>query len=141
MLCKFRRAPPSLAVLAVAVLGAASCSESGPLKVPTSGKVSYRGKPVARGQIQFIPAAGPSVQAPITNGEYRVDYKGGVAVGESRVEIESFVVTGKKSKQPEIARFEDGSEQVIPKKYNLESTLKVTITPGGPNVQHFALPE
>jgi len=108
-----------------------------PRRVVTSGKVLYQGELVANGQIQFVPDTGPSVQGPIQNGLYILDYKGGVMPGEARVEILAYVMG---TPDPD-DKFSDGSQQVIPKEFNQESKLRRTIVPGRPNSHDFSLPE
>jgi hypothetical protein len=95
-----------------------------------SGKVSYQGRPVADGMIMFVPTKGtkgPSTNATITDGVYKVNVRGGVPVGIHRVEIDAFrTATGPASG---VAALGNGprKEQYLPKNYNRESTLEATI--------------
>ena len=55
-----------------------------------SGVVTYKGKPVEKGQIRFIPIGapgGPVTVDPIEQGKYTTKNTAGVPVGTHRVEI------------------------------------------------------
>ncbi|WP_437200818.1 hypothetical protein [Planctomicrobium sp. SH664] len=109
-----------------------------PAKSITSGKVTYQNTPLQFGEIRFIPQVGPPVQAPIENGVYQVSYKGGVAVGIARVEIDGFRKTGKEipiSPEETVSTF----VQFLPEKYNSRTTLSVEITGDRDNTHDFIL--
>jgi len=115
------------------------CSETeGPEREVASGSITFDGQPVMAGMIRFVPMSGPPVQAEIIDGKYHADYKGGVVVGPSKVEIDGFRATGKKVQispdvsEPEMVRF-------IPEKFNEKSELTVEITKGAPNTHDFIL--
>ena len=66
------------------------CGHNGPNRVVVTGQVTLKSKPVEDGQIRFVPQgddAGPVAIAPIRGGHYRYDLKGGVPLGNHRVEI------------------------------------------------------
>ncbi len=112
-----------LACLALFVLGA-GC-DSGPRTTGLRGEVSFEGKAVELGTIDFIPVegtAGPSASSPIVNGRYEVTAKGGVrADGTYRVRIIGLRNTGK------IFAGHETKENFLPAMYNSESTLKIRI--------------
>lgn len=113
--------------LLVGWLSGCGGSTAGPARATVAGRVTFKGEPVAQGQIRFTPDQGPFAQAEIRNGKYQVDYKGGVPVGSARVEIDSYAPIG-----PEIVE-QDGTRskqllQVLPKKFNTASTLRAEIT-------------
>lgn len=126
-----------LSVACAALVGCSGASDAPP-KAITTGNVTYQGEPVEDGMIRFIPVTGPPVQTQIVNGTYLVDYKGGVALGTARVEIDGFRGTGNVvAVSPEQTQPE--TEQFIPRKYNEESTLSVEITRDDPNTHDFLL--
>jgi hypothetical protein len=118
-------------VLGLALL--AGCSDSkGPPRAVVSGQISFSGKPVKEGMIRFIPDNGPSAQAIISEGKFRIDQKGGVPVGPCKVELEAFEDTDKKTRTvsaiPEVREKEmRTSKQVLPDKYNTNTRLKFDV--------------
>ena len=98
-----------------------------PVLIPVKGKVSYNGVPLETGLVQFEAVGGRSASAKggiILNGEYSAS----VPAGDLLVKISSDKVVGKRKRYdtPD-SPMDDVTEQVVPKKYNLESTLKVTV--------------
>ncbi len=124
--------------LVVALMGCGG-STTGPKRSVTSGTVSFDGKPVATGQIRFLPLDGPPSQAPVTKGVYLVDYKGGVPVGHVRVEIDSYEASGRDIPIGAGGKTEKEVLQVLPAKFNAKSELKVEIKPGQKNTHNFDL--
>lgn len=124
--------------LAISLVGCGS-NTTGPKRSVTSGTVSFDGKPVATGQIRFLPLDGPPSQAPVTKGVYLVDYKGGVPVGQVRVEIDSYEPTGRDIPIGAGGKTEKEVLQTLPAKFNSKSELKVEIKPGQKNMHNFDL--
>src|SRR5689334_11757673 len=117
-----------LAVPLIAIALTVGCSKSDRLeRVLVSGAVTYKGQPVEKGQIRFIPAdgtKGPVTVDPIDQGQYTTKNTSGVPVGTHRVEI-----LGYDAKQYASAGTGPGAPpvpQLLPKKYNLQSELKKT---------------
>lgn len=116
-----------LIALCLASLISAGCegphSTIGPSKATTSGKVLFQGKPLATGVIVFLDVAGDPPRrygSSIADGIFECD----VTPGEKRVEITAMVVpTGSDKPDPGT-----NMKQIIPAKYNLKSTLTVTVT-------------
>lgn len=111
-------------VVAIPFVG---CGDSDELtRVVVTGNVRLSGAPVARGQIRFIPqvgTAGPVTIQEIRDGEYSCERLGGVPVGQHRVEILAWdpsvpFPTGPGQATP---------EQLIPKEYNVDSQLVVSL--------------
>ena len=78
---------------AAAVAGSAGCSKSGIERAVVYGTVQYAGKPLPAGTIRFTPTDGkktPPAAAQIIDGRYRADMRGGVPVGEHKIQIEAF---------------------------------------------------
>lgn len=123
-----------LAVVTVAALG---CSSEPLDKVIVEGEVTYAGKPVANGDIQFTPiegTKGPASGAPIVDGKYVAKAKGGVPIGKHRVMIRGFRAPGGGTKEEDsklardVSGLEGGPrEQYIPEKYNKDSELTLTV--------------
>ncbi|MCE9561055.1 MAG: hypothetical protein K8U57_03270 [Planctomycetes bacterium] len=90
------------------------------------------GRPLESGTITFTaPDGKPPAQATIANGSYSLQS----LPGERRVEIRQYVdVKNKKGPGGEPLTVD-----VIPVKYNNNSTLKATVTEAGPNQFDFKL--
>jgi hypothetical protein len=142
----------SLALLLLSLLAPAlpGCRpHDGPERVVVSGTVSYRGEPVKRGVIRFIPAVGteaPVSVCPIQNGRYNCTFHGGVPVGKHKVDVTA--VRGKQrpgapAPNPNIVGGDEAEmEQFIPEKYNTKTTLEITIPWGsGKITKDFDLAE
>jgi hypothetical protein len=104
-----------------------------PTTLNVRGEVSYDGRPVERGQIEFSPVdntPGPSAIAAIDAGRYEVSAKWGLrSEGVYRVRILAYKRTNKKEPNrvdrggPPI----DVEENFLPPNYNSESTLMVRV--------------
>ena len=108
-------------------------------RVVVNGNVHLGGAPVERGQIRFIPhvdTEGPVTIQEIRDGEYSCEKSGGVPVGQHRVEILAWdpsipFPTGPGQATP---------QQLVPKKYNVDSELTVTLdNSSNPVVKDFDL--
>jgi hypothetical protein len=121
-------------VFGVLAMFAAGCNRGdGVQRVVVSGNVTYEGEPVAQGSILFVPSGdgvGPSMDAQLVDGRYRIDRQGGLPVGKYRVQILGF-------RNDAVARNTDGfarehanaPQQYLPEKYNMMSMLEVAIEP------------
>jgi len=118
--------PCAAILLAVSTPG---CRDSDAQRGTVEGTVTFNGTAVERGTISFIPTAGtrgPATYAAIENGKYSVTARNrGPVVGKHKVQIEAFRDMGKK--HPTGAPL---LEQVIPKKYNSQTTLVVAVAEG-----------
>lgn len=112
--------------------------------VPVKGTVSYKGKPLVKGLVRFIPdtqsadgqVAGKMAFANIKDGSYSIPADRGATVGKNRIEILSYRATGKTT-QVENSTIEV-EVQFIPEKYNTNSTLSEMVK-RGENVIDFKL--
>lgn len=112
--------------LAMALVG---CSNR-PATVRVSGAVRYQGRPLANGEIRFLPVAGtaaPASGSRIVAGRYAVTARGGLLPGTYRVEIESRSTSGSELAMPEKAAGPPPQPLAIPARYNVASTLEATI--------------
>jgi hypothetical protein len=112
------------------LLTAVGCGRGdGLTRVVVSGSVSLDGTPVEDGQIRYVPVeatAGPVTIAPIQQGKYVCDARGGVPVGKHKVEI---LVWDPKVQQPK-GPGGDPRPQWAPPKYNKNSELTADIAEG-----------
>ena len=98
-------------------------------RVRMSGKVTYRGQPVAVGQIRFVPAPGtemPLTVEQIQDGRYDTSTSGGVPVGSYQVAIRAYHPDDPVPSGPGQA----AQRQLLPAKFNTRSELRITLEPG-----------
>ncbi len=109
-----------------------------------TGTVTYDGKPLASGNILFVPDVdasgkplrGQAVQATITDGTYSLTAEAGPVVGSNKVQITATRKTGKF--QESDGQKIEIEQQYLPAKYNSNTTLKQDIT-AGENTADFTL--
>jgi hypothetical protein len=122
-------------LLSVSVLVALGCDDSDGIdRVLISGDVTFNGEPVEKGQIRFIPidgAANPITIDPIDDGAYTTENTRGVPVGTHRVEILGY--DGEEYRNAPTGPGAPPVRQLLPKKYNKESELQVTLESGQDN--------
>ncbi len=123
---------PGLVGIIAIVLLPVGCGRQGELqKVIVSGKISYAGAAVENGQIYFYPkegTKGPVSGAPIKDGVYRAEAKGGVPVGVHLVKIEGYRSRSAARDGDVLSGAGGGApEQYIPAKYNRATQLEVTV--------------
>jgi hypothetical protein len=105
------------------------------------GTVILDGKPLAVGQITFVPqpgSSGPTAGAEIADGRFSIAPKGGTFAGAFRVEITASRLSGRKVPGPRGTPV-DEIVQYLPTKYNTESSLTADVKAAGPNRFEFAL--
>lgn len=123
----------------VAVLSISGCGGDGLTRVVVVGTVMLKDQPVEDGQIRFIPdggTVGPLSMSPIRQGQYRCDVKGGVPIGNHRVEI----LVWDPNVPPPSGPGGDPRPQWAPEKYNKQSTLTAEVdTTSDPLVRDFRL--
>jgi hypothetical protein len=127
--------------IGLVLVGAATggCSDRGPERVVVSGTVTHNGQPVPEGTIRFDPVQTslvPGAGAAIKDGRYTVDVHGGVPAGTHRIRIEAL----RQIKAPPGSPFAHGLKQYIPKKYNDNTQLTISVESGCPRItKDFAL--
>jgi hypothetical protein len=140
-----RLCPPRTVLFCLAVCAIhTGCGEPNPLgRRVIHGVVTFQGKPVDYGAIQFIPADpqhGVSSGGMIDSGKYRLKLADGLPPGSYQVMISS----PDRGKQEKVEG-PPGDERTlaverIPKKYNLQTTLKLEVSrAGGSQVANFEL--
>jgi hypothetical protein len=99
---------------------------------PIHGKVTLDGEPVADGNIVFLSedAKGPKASAAIENGAYSLAPHEKLIAGKYRVEISWPKPTGKKVASADPGVMIDEKREVVPAKFNTDSTLKTEIGSG-----------
>jgi hypothetical protein len=115
----------SIILAAVSFCGSAGCGKKNALH----GTVTYDGQLVDRGIIVFIPADQPNADAAqqakvadqIVDGKYSLSAERPLPPGKYRVEITWDKIIGKTVKSKNNVKYE--TEQLLPDKYNKESTL------------------
>lgn len=145
-----------VATLLIGVAVVAGCGGGagyeGPERVAVQGTVTLDGNPLPYGTITFL-GSGDSARgasARIENGSYSIPEEKGPNVAKYRVTIfghgkaptKSPVAPGEEEEDVEVLG-EGGGEselgpQIVPGKYNSETTLEVEIT-SGPNTHDFSL--
>jgi hypothetical protein len=97
------------------------CSSGG--KVDVTGQVTLDGKPLEDGTIDFVSANGPTAGGIIEHGRYMVP----MDEGERRVFIKGFKTIATKYFSGNSGRTYPVKEQIVPKKYNADSSLRIQI--------------
>jgi hypothetical protein len=105
---------------------------------PVAGTVTLDGQPVATGTIRFIPtrpdSSGFAVERgdSINNGKFSISRDVGLVPGTYRVSINSVNTTGERPKADVgPGRVPRAAWELIPFKYNAQSTLSVDVPEGG----------
>jgi hypothetical protein len=105
-----------------------------------SGQVTFEGKPLAAGLIQFQPTGQEATagSAAVAAGRYAIRKDEGLVPGKYRVAITTPVAEAGPS--PALPGDEKPPpREPIPARYNAKSTLSADVTKGGPNTFDFDL--
>jgi hypothetical protein len=138
-------APRRCLLVLSALLTAIGCGEPNPLgRRAVHGSVTFQGKPVDYGGIQFMPddlQRGVSSGAMIEGGKYQIKTSQGLPPGSYKVmisspdRVEKEKVEGPPGEERTVAR------ELIPRKYNLETELKLDVPKArGSHEANFNLP-
>jgi len=127
-------------ILILTTVFGCSGTHDGPPRRFVEGAVSFNEQPIEYGVIRFIPQPdGPIVTAMIQQGHYSAQNKGGIPLGDVRVEVTSMSDSSKMegdAMNPTPA----ARPPVIPEKFNTSSILIETISAGnGTQVLDFHL--
>ena len=123
-------------VLQVVLLALVGCGNP---RASVEGTVSLDGVPVDFGTIAFVPletTQSPSAGGMVIKGAYKIDAERGPLPGTFRVEISGQKKTGEKKRARDIPDFPPSDEfveltvELLPEKFNKQSTLRATIKPG-----------
>lgn len=128
--------------LSLAVLFAGCSDPMGPQ--PVSGTVTFQGKLLDQGAIQFLPADGSPTEsgAGIKDGQYLIPAQNGLAPGKYKVTVFSYDQAG--AKVPDNTTMPGDTVGVqfkerIPAKYNTKTTLTAEVAAGKMNEFDFQL--
>ena len=135
-----RRLGPCLAAVVLLSLTAGCGAGDGVSRGAVEGSVTFKGEPLADGVIRFIPTGdttGPMTEAKIKDGGFRLSQAEGPCVGTNRIEVFSFVKTGKKIRNEGVETEE--VRQIIPPQYNTKTTLNAAIAAGENTLPAFEL--
>ena len=130
-----------LAVVGLALLPAAGCSDSGPELGTVSGTVTLDGKPLPKATIEFQPGPGgsPSYGDTDEDGYYELLYgigKPGAMVGKHEVRISTY---RKEAADDEGLSPAIEYPELLPPKYNEESELTCEVKSGSNEGVNFDL--
>jgi hypothetical protein len=111
-------------VLSIALTGCGGSKQE-----PVSGSVTWQGKAVEHGSINFFPKDGDGTTAggEIKDGKFSIDKQNGPTPGKYRIEILAFRTTGKSEFDVDLNQQVAIEEQIIPKQFNQASTLEQEI--------------
>lgn len=109
--------------------------------VPAEGTVTFDGKPLAAAAVVFQPVKGGRLSHGKTDkdGRYRLTYvegQWGAFPGTHRVSISTFVEPNSDSSDPAI---QSGQKEIIPAKYNTQTTLEAKLPADRNDALDFAL--
>jgi len=123
-------------LLIAAIITTTGCQDpAGHERAAVSGSVTLDGEPLATGMITFIPLGeGTASSAPIENGQFSMPEETAPSPGKCRVEVTSMQETGKMIPGMSESGQVPETKQVIPAKYNLNSTLEEEISADGSSV-------
>lgn len=124
----------TLLLLLLPVLFASGC-KSGDGKVDVSGTVTFNGKPVEEGTVQFVHTADTADTVTITNGKYATR----IPPGSKKIVVHGYRKTGEFLRDP--TDKQSGYpvvENYIPSKFNQQSELTTEVTQAG-GVHNFDL--
>lgn len=121
-----------LAFLSIVFVGCGSQNYEGEKRYPLSGKVTFNGEPVDRGNISFLPMD-PDKQrvagGKIEDGTYSFAEEYGANAGQYKVEIRWEKKTGEKFTDA-FGNVDDVRVEAIPSEFNTASTLTADIGAG-----------
>lgn len=128
-----------MATLSCATLFTTGCSDPPPPTYPIAGEVTLDGKPLATGVLTLVPvkqgAGVPPIE--IVDGRFASPVIQAPQAGDYRVEISAFEKTGRLISDPDLAGVKtEETRQIIPSRYNTQSTLSLNLP--GDNYQSLS---
>lgn len=119
------------------VLAGCGGNSDGPKLVMVSGKIPLNGEPLPEGDVIFRPADGKghAYAGKIKDGTFAHETE----AGKKKVEIKSMREVPGKTREDNPGEIVNVREQVVPTKYNSESTLEITVSEEGSDSADFAL--
>src|SRR3954465_16047876 len=128
-----------VALLVILVL--CGCAPKPPARGHLFGKVTADGVPIAKGQIRLfsLSADGVGTDAEITDGQYDIPVSRGPTKATYRVEIVALKKTGRRVPDPDSGGEVDEVVNLLPARYNTQSTLQINFDPASNHAQDFEL--
>jgi hypothetical protein len=128
-----------VALLVILVLS--GCAPKAPARGHLFGKVTADGVPIAKGQIRLfsLSADGVGTDAEITDGQYDIPVSRGPTKATYRVEIVSLKKTGRRVPDPDSGGEVDEILNLLPPRYNTQSTLQINYDPASNESYDFEL--
>ena len=133
----------ALLLFVAVVVVAAGCSGTGDdlPREAVSGTVTLDGQSLANGAIQFTPTGNGTTSggSPITGGKYSIDREHGLVPGSYKVTVNAASKTTEAPKQADPGRpnRSERAKELIPAKYNAQTTLTAEVKKGGSNDLQF----
>ena len=126
----------TVCLLSILLAGCAGNSD-GPKLVTVSGKITLNDAPLTEGDVIFRAADGKghSYAGKINDGTYTLETE----VGKKKVEIKSMRDVPGKTTEDNPGEVVNVREQIVPAKYNSESTLEITVSEEGSDSTDFIL--
>jgi hypothetical protein len=129
--------------IALAIVFASGCGQSGLPRGAVKGRVTIGGQPLANGRVLFLPTQGPTVSAVIVNGEYQLPRHEGPVAGINRVEVEADMNLGF-AIDDEAAYARRGGRPLphspVPPAFNRDSKLTLDVRSGEEHSLDIAIP-
>jgi hypothetical protein len=123
--------------VAIALIG---CGADNTGRQAISGTVTFRGLPLDRGTIQFLPVSeGQGSGALIRDGKYSIPQEKGLEPGTYRILISSGEPGAKHGAEEAPGMSRPLSKERIPETYNLKSNKQVEVKPTGSNTFDFTI--
>jgi hypothetical protein len=127
----------------LAAIGCSASSDDLPREA-VSGTITLDGQPIAGGSIQFAPAAdsvGPQVGggSPIANGQFSIPRENGLVPGAYKVSINAGDAKREEQTKGPVRKGLGLAKELIPAKYNSQTTLSAEIKKGGSDNLNFEL--
>jgi hypothetical protein len=136
---------PLLVAAGLAPPGCSSDEDKLPRR-PIAGTVTFDGKPLKAGTIQFYPSSvkeGIAAGGFVVDGQFRVAQKEGPVPGKYSVMIfardENAAPPPPEGDMPGVIQARKSTAGLIPVRYNLETELTAEVKADGPNTYEFVL--
>ncbi|WP_437205682.1 carboxypeptidase regulatory-like domain-containing protein [Planctomicrobium sp. SH664] len=110
------------------------CWKKGPDLGVVKGTVTMDGKPLPRAGVAFFPKAGgrPAFSRTNNEGKYELKYHGntkGALLGDHEVRITTFIAANLTTDENDKVHVTPEQKEVVPKRYNDDTELSVTVEP------------
>jgi hypothetical protein len=118
------------------------CANQEPAGIPVSGTVTFQGKPLDQGAIEFSPTSqqGTFSGGEIVDGQYSIPAEQGLAPGSYDVRITSSEGGTQAPADQAPGESTITAKERIPAAYNSATTLKVDVTKDGNKTFDFQIP-